>query len=276
MWQLLVVAIEGMGSLTQVIFFAYDRNDRLVLLPTHIPMEVQCERSALANRRIWLLQLATFFLVGFMSADNFSRSGRQLHKMQLRVLLMAASGILITALLAGLSTVWPFYRAAHQNIANLTQISVEARAQALHNQLSRYQDMARQFTSRTEIRRRLASYAEGKTDLPTLQNYTLPRLQDAMSQAPDALGLVRFGPDNEEIVRLGKVPERITLSKSHNPGYPCQLHYLADGTLLVQSCAPILNDAGQKIGIDVVFFDASLLLSLFSHNSWLSDATIHL
>src|SRR5690606_2832105 len=194
----------------------------------------------------------------------------------LRVLLLAASGILITALLAGMASVLPFYRAAHQNIANITQISVEARAQALHNQLSRYQDMARQFTSRTEIRRRLASYAEGKTDLPTLQNYTLPRLQDAMSQAPDALGLVRFGPDNEEIVRLGKVPERITLSKSHNPGYPCQLHYLADGTLLVQSCAPILNDAGQKIGIDVVFFDASLLLSLFSHNSWLSDATIHL
>jgi len=211
-----------------------------------------------------------------MFAESLSRSGRRLHKVQLRVLLLAASGILITALLAGMASVLPFYRAAHQNIANITQISVEARAQALHNQLSRYQDMARQFTSRTEIRRRLASYAEGKTDLPTLQNYTLPRLQDAMSQAPDALGLVRFGPDNEEIVRLGKVPERITLSKSHNPGYPCQLHYLADGTLLVQSCAPILNDAGQKIGIDVVFFDASLLLSLFSHNSWLSDATIHL
>ena len=211
-----------------------------------------------------------------MFAESLSRSDRRLHKVQLRVLLLAASGILITALLAGMASVLPFYRAAHQNIANITQISVEARAQALHNQLSRYQDMAQQFTSRTEIRRRLASYAEGKTDLPTLQNYTLPRLQDAMSQAPNALGLVRFGPDNEEIVRLGKVPERITLSKTHNPGYPCQLHYLADGTLLVQSCAPILNDAGQKIGVDVVFFDASLLLSLFSHNSWLSDATIHL
>ena len=92
--------------------------------------------------------VSNFFLVGFMPADNFFHSGRQLHKMQLRVLLMAASGILITALLAGLATVWPFYRAAHQNIANLTQISVEAQAQALHNQLGRYQDMAQQFTRR--------------------------------------------------------------------------------------------------------------------------------
>lgn len=220
--------------------------------------------------------VSNFFLVGFMSADNFSHSGRQLHKMQLRVLLMAASGILITALLAGLSTVWPFYRAAHQNIANLTQISVEAQAQALHNQLGRYQDMAQQFTSRTEIRRRLSAYAEGKTDLPTLQAYTLPRLQDAMRQAPAALGLIRFGPNGEEIVRLGTVPDQFQRNTDHPSDYPCQLHYLPDGTVLVQSCAPILNDSGIPIGMDVVFFDARLLLNLFDDNGWLNSAGIQL
>src|SRR5690606_41333655 len=124
-----------------------------------------------------------------MFAESLSRSDRRLHKVQLRVLLLAASGILITALLAGMASVLPFYRAAHRNIANITQVSVEARAQALHNQLSRYQEMARQFTSLTVIRRRLVRYAEGKTDITTRQYFTHPQLQHCYNKSLDLYAL---------------------------------------------------------------------------------------
>ena len=189
-------------------------------------------------------------------------ASRYIHRMHLRIRTLTALGILATALLAGLATALPFYHASRSATESITQISVEAQADAIHHQLGRYQDVARQFSSRTEIRRRLAQYARGELSREAITTYTTPRLVDAMTQAPDVAGLVRLGPDGEEISRIGTAPKALRLSDTPQEGYPCRFHRLAEGEMLVQACSPILSDEGERIGLDLVFFHAEPLQSL--------------
>ncbi|WP_416139428.1 diguanylate cyclase domain-containing protein [Halomonas sp. HK25] len=212
-----------------------------------------------------------------MPTSFSSQPSRHIQRLHRKVSILAALGILITALLAGLATALPFYFASRDSLESITRLSAEAHAEALHHQLRRYQDVANQFTSRTEIRHRLEAYARGELSLEALSDYSTPRLTDAMGQAPEVAGLVRFGPDNEVVARLGLVPDGppIEVTASAGNDYPCRLHVTDDNEMLVQACAPIVVDEDQRIGRDVVFFHADPLLSLLANTERLGkDATM--
>ncbi|MBB3185471.1 diguanylate cyclase (GGDEF)-like protein/PAS domain S-box-containing protein [Halomonas fontilapidosi] len=193
-----------------------------------------------------------------------SSSTRYIRRLHLRIRSLAALGILTTALLAGLVTALPFYHAARSSIEHISQLGANAQAEALHHQLKRYQDITRQLTGRTEIRRRLAAYARGEVSRDALSAFTTPRLADAMAQAPDMAGLIRQGPDGELISRIGKVPDDVTPSHTPQDGYPCRLYLLAQGDVLVQSCSSIVSPEGERLGRDIVFFQAEPLLALLA------------
>lgn len=94
-------------------------------------------------------------------------------------MLMAAGMVVLTALLADMAAVLPFYQSSRASIENSLQMATDAHADALHHQLIRYQDIASQFVSRTEIRRQLEAHLQGEVDLEALQAFTQPRLADA-------------------------------------------------------------------------------------------------
>lgn len=191
---------------------------------------------------------------------------RYIHRMHLRIRTLTALGILVTALLAGLATTLPFYQASRSATESITRLSVEAQADAVHHQLARFQDIANQLTGRTEIRRRLEAYARGELSREEAAAYITPRLADAMAQASDVAGLVRLGPDGEEISRLGRAPETVEPSSMPREGYPCSFHLLEDDELLLQACAPIHNDQGEQIGRDMVYFNVKVLQPLLGKN----------
>ncbi len=180
--------------------------------------------------------------------------------MHLRIMLMAAATVLLTSILAGLAAVLPYYQSSRSNLENSLQMATEAHADALHHKLVRYQDIARQFTSRTEIRRQLEAYTRGDVSLAELQRYTTPRLADAMSQTPDVAGLIRQDMKGTNISQIGQAVPVAHTAASHAPGYPCHIRRQADGGLLIQACAPIHDDSGVQIGRDLVFFHAQPLL----------------
>ena len=201
-----------------------------------------------------------------MTTGTPSPTRRYIRRLHLRIRTLTALGILATALLAGLATALPFYHALRSGMESISQLSVEAQADALHHQLGRYQDVTRQLTSRTEIRHRLEAYANGDISLAALSHFTTPRLADAMAQAPDVAGLVRLGPDDELVSRLGTVPDETPPPPGDSAqGYPCRFHLQEGGGLLIQACAPILDADGERLGRDMVFFHAAPLLALLTH-----------
>ncbi|MCL7942061.1 sensor domain-containing diguanylate cyclase [Halomonas sp. ATCH28] len=199
-----------------------------------------------------------------MPTDTPSPTSRYIRRLHLRIRSLAALGILATALLAGLITALPFYYAAHSGIEHISQLSAEAQAEALHYQFKRYQDITRQLTGRTEIRRRLAAYARGDISREALAAFTTPRLADAMAQAPDMAGVLRQGPEGELISQIGEIPSNVVPASAPQEGYPCRLELLDNGEVLVQSCSPIVTSAGEHIGRDIVFFHAEPLLALLA------------
>ncbi|MFY0992103.1 diguanylate cyclase domain-containing protein [Halomonas sp. C05BenzN] len=200
-----------------------------------------------------------------MTTATPSPSTRFIRRVHRRIRSLAALGILATALLAGLITALPFYHSVRSSIEHTSQLSVESQADALHHQFKRYQDIARQLAGRTEIRHRLEAYGRGDISLAALSSFTTPRLADAMAQAPDMAGLIRQGPDGELVSRIGTTPAEAAPSHPPQEGYPCRVHLLDDGELLMQSCSPILTPEGERIGRDIVFFHAEPLLDLLAN-----------
>ena len=191
--------------------------------------------------------------------------------MHRRVRTLAALGILTTGLLAGLASALPFYHSARSGIEQIYQLSLETHATSLHYQFRHYQEVTQQLAGRSEIRRELAEYARGEISLAAVSDYTTPRLADSMARTSLIAGLLRQGPDDEMIARLGQVPPNPKPAVVSPEGYPCRFHQMTQNKVLIQGCAPILDEAGEIIGRDLVFFHADVLKELLSGSGRFGD-----
>lgn len=196
---------------------------------------------------------------------NIARETSQILLLRRRILLIALLGVLVTGIVASLSTTLPFYIATRLGLEKTALISTQAQASVVENLLSKYQDLARQFTSRTEIRRRLEAYAAGEMTLHDLIVFTQPRLADAMSLSSEILGMTRLGPKGEVVVQLGKTPpvQEAAVDLARCNEVRCQLVQLND-ELLVRVSAPLVSTDGLIIGQDVLFFNSAALSSILA------------
>ncbi|WP_280547655.1 EAL domain-containing protein [Halomonas sp. 11-S5] len=191
-----------------------------------------------------------------------------MRRSQQRIVLLAMLGILVTGALVGLATAWPLFQAQRQALETNTLVSASAQAESLEHLLARYRDLARQFTSRTEIRRRLARYAEQAVDRQSLVAFTTPRLVDAMLQSPDVVGLVRLGPMGQPLVTIGRTPwpsPGPELAEATRLGSMQLVRH--DDELLLEVAAPIISRDSERIGTDVLYFNTTGMAAL------LADAT---
>ena len=137
---------------------------------------------------------------------KFTQEASRVALIRKRILLIALLGVLATGLVASLSTSIPFYFSARSNLEQITLTTVQSQASLLNNMLEKYQDLASQFTSRTEIRLRLERYTEGQLSAEDLVAYSEPRLKDAMRLSSELLGLIRLGLKGEVLVKIGQTP----------------------------------------------------------------------
>jgi len=128
--------------------------------------------------------------------------------LQKRILVFALVGILATGLVVGFSTAIPFYQHARAHSEESVTFNVRGQAQAIGHYLTKIADVVMQFTSRSQIRDRLEQYNHGEITLEQLSAYSAPRLQDALSQAGDVIGLTRLAQSGEVVVQLGLVAPR--------------------------------------------------------------------
>ena len=196
---------------------------------------------------------------------NIARETSQVLLLRRRILLIALLGVLITSVVASLSTTIPFYISARHGLEKTALISTQAQASVVDNLLGKYRDMARQFTSRTEIRKRLEAYAAGDMTLDDLIAFSQPRLADAMSLSSEILGMIRVGPKGEVVVRLGKTPsiQDSAVDLEGCDTVRCQLIQL-DDELVVRVSAPLFSEAGEQIGRDVLYFSSDALAGILA------------
>ncbi|MEW6646462.1 MAG: EAL domain-containing protein [Pseudomonadota bacterium] len=184
--------------------------------------------------------------------------------LQRRILLFSMLGILFTGLVVGLATGVPLYLQGRQYSEDALHSQVHGQAQSIAQFFGKLADVAMQLTSRSVIRDRLEQYNRGAITQAELVAFSAPRLQDALGQSSDVVGLVRLDAAGEPAVLLGLQPPRADW-----PLPPAQAHApLIHGPVLINDApylligAPILNRQSERVGTDIVVFQLDTLLKL--------------
>lgn len=182
-----------------------------------------------------------------------------------RIMFLALLGVLLTGLLVGIATAIPLYQNTRAHLENNTLINTQAQAEIINNLLEKYQGIAQQFTSRTEIRRRLEAYLAGDLALPEVRAFSEPRLADAMSLSSAVEGLLRLAEDGSVVAQLGQIinPHEIQKRLQTAPD-PDQQLISVGGQQLLLITAPIKDELGQVIGQDVLFFNLNEIAAVLT------------
>ncbi|MFW6322610.1 MAG: diguanylate cyclase domain-containing protein [Guyparkeria sp.] len=181
-----------------------------------------------------------------------------------KAMALAVLGVLVSGVLVALVTAVAIYQSARDGLERSTLMGIQAQAVALDNLVQRYEGIARQVTSRTEIRNRLIDYAAGERSFEELVEFTEPRLGDALGSSRALVGLKRLGPFGEVVVDAGEtadVPDHSALdgmTEVESRLVPF------DGRIVWRAAAPILGEEGERLGTDVLFFEVDSLVDLLA------------
>ena len=179
-----------------------------------------------------------------------------------KAMLLAVLGILVSGVLVTLVTAIPIYQSAREGLERSTLMGLQAQARAVDNLVQRYEGVARQVTSRTEIRRRLDAYVAGDLSFGELLRFSQPRLADALESSEPLVGIHRVGPMGETVVEVGttaSIPPPADLDRLRE----VESRLIPfDGRLLWRAAAPILGSEGKRIGTDLLYFEVDNLVAL--------------
>lgn len=187
-----------------------------------------------------------------------------------RIVLFSLLTILLTGILVGLSATAPMYYSIRSHIEQVNLTNAAAQAGAIENHFARYHSLAAQFTSRTEIRKRLEAYLAGELSLAQLQEFSQPRLAEPASHIPDLRAMVRITPAQEIVAAVGELAEQV--QQLDLSAVPQKALSLSDPAIdLIRVSAEIHSPDGVLVGLDILYFDAQSLAPLLSKFSTYAD-----
>lgn len=200
-------------------------------------------------------------------------------KLQTRIRRFATVGTLFTGLAVGLAAAAPFYLQLRSQTEMATTFHLQSQAQLIAQHFSRLSDVARQLTSRTQIRLRLEQYNRGEVTLENLVSFSTSRLQDAMVQSDEIAGLVRLDASGHAVISIGAVPPEAlwpVLGEGATDPVMGKPHTI-DGQLMLLVATPILDYEGKSVGTDIVSFSSQNLARILTDNApFGSDANQYL
>lgn len=201
-----------------------------------------------------------------------------------KLVILSMLTILLTGILAGFGASWPMYNSVRSHIEQTNLTNAQARAMAVNSHLQRYHSLAAQFTSRTEIRKRLEAYLSGELELQQLREFSSPRLAEPASHITDLLAMVRTSRDQQLVAAVGPMAQLVAGLAPGTDGHEVVSLEQPDMNLL-RIEADIISPQQGFIGTDSLFFAAqdlqpllsgfatyadSAMLSLINHNTGLS------
>ncbi|WP_322521765.1 sensor domain-containing diguanylate cyclase [Guyparkeria halophila] len=180
-----------------------------------------------------------------------------------KAMLLAVLGVFVSGILVAVVTAVPMYQSARDGLERSTLMGIQAQGAALDNLVQRYEGVARQVTSRTEIRRRLESYVDGELSLDRLVAFTQSHVSDAVDSSPALVGIKRLGPFGEVIVDAGagEMPGLSMLVELDD----IESRLVRSGDRIIwRTLSPIRDDQGRRLGTDVLFFEVDSLVRLLN------------
>nr|CRH05261.1 putative Histidine kinase with HisKA domain, HATPase c domain and response regulator receiver domain [Candidatus Magnetococcus massalia] len=150
---------------------------------------------------------------------------------------------------------------------------VDAKAVSVNQYISKIMNVAEQFTSRTQIRRKLMAYNQGKVNQQQLIDFSHNKLLDAMKKSAEALGITRLDAKGKVAVVVGQpMPQTFLPKFDHNISRttiydPIQLQ----GAPHIVVATPIIDRQQTKVGTDIVLFHTQTLAHIIQDVTGLGE-----
>lgn len=149
----------------------------------------------------------------------------------------------------------------------------DSKTVAVNQYTSKIINVAEQFTSRTQIRRKLMAYNDGKVNLEELVSFSHNKLLDAMKKSPDAKGITRLDINGKPVVIVGQeMPKEfmdrfVPLQQKTTIFNP----YTINNKVHIIIATPIIDRNGRKVGTDIVLFHADNLKAIIEDKTGLGE-----
>jgi PAS domain S-box-containing protein len=189
---------------------------------------------------------------------------KQLHQV---LIVSSAIGILIVGILVAAISIVPLYNKLTTNKKQNLQLALKTRVLKIEEVLHRYQDIAKQITSRTTARQTLIQYNQKQIPQDQAARIIDPLLQDALNQSEEIIGISRFDATEQLLVQVGLaipqyqgiIPDLETkIAQIYNP---IQLQ----GNSYFVVATPIVYK-NQRIGTDLVLFKFAPIEEILRNN----------
>lgn len=180
----------------------------------------------------------------------------RMEHLQRRIRRFAMLGVLLAGLVVGAVTGIPLYMQAREHSEEAAHAQIHAQAQGVAQYFSRLTDVALQLTSRSVIRDWLEQYNRGEVSRQALEDFSVPRLQDALRQSADVVGMLRLDARGEAVLTIGKPLAPALWAPLAEIADGAQLHgpVRIDGEYFLLVGAPIVNRDNAQVGTDIIAF----------------------
>ena len=138
-----------------------------------------------------------------------------------------------------------------KNSVSIIELNVE-------NEFSRFKEGAESLSSRTMIKNELAAYQAGEVSFEELQDYTADKYADGAEVLDNVIAAFRI-TEAEVVTAWGGKELRDYRQYFSYDNPATELTFIEDQCLLLVN-SPILSDAEQKIGNDIVLFNLEELM----------------
>ena len=187
---------------------------------------------------------------------DISTPRHTLEKLRRKILFTSLAYSLAAFALLALVSILPMLTLLRDYEEEHLRQAVRTRCQAVEEALDRMRDISLQISSRSAIRQALIDYTAGELSVEALAQFTKPKLQDALQQAAEVVGITRLDRTGLPVTSLGiPIPDRAwpTTTPSHR-GPRLAAPLTIDNNLYLLIDTPIHAPSGEFLGTDLVLF----------------------
>ncbi|AMV71344.1 hypothetical protein JCM30471_31810 [Desulfuromonas carbonis] len=182
-------------------------------------------------------------------------------RLQRKIVSYTIGYTLIALILVAALSIFPLRAHLRESAEANLQATGRIRAVAIGEYVSRLSDIARQITSRSAIRNRLAAFYAGEVSRAELVAFTRPKLADALHSSVETLGIIRLDVDGQVVVRVGQEfpASGWELPADGSPAPVISGPVLLDDAPVLVVAAPIIASGERRLGTDLVLFATTAL-----------------
>ncbi|MBE9029332.1 response regulator [filamentous cyanobacterium LEGE 11480] len=203
---------------------------------------------------------------------------QNIRRLQQAILGYSALTLLVVSSVVAVVSLLPLHRDLQTKQQDNLLDALNSRVRTVAEYRDRAEQIAIQIASRTTARQQLEAYKRGELELTALQQRSRNLLLDALQSNPDVAGITRLDDQHRPVIEIGKtIPTTVQTMPLHQSQQAIvwPLVMQIDNRDYIVVYAPIVNSRRNRLGTDIVLFEANKLQQIVADfEGWGKDGQL--